>query len=195
MKIDPLKGWHRYTELMNAESDPRAKAMLDNMRYHLKYECLGDPKIFASMVPDPDYRFYASFGNSVLKGMDEVQGFYNMMWDTRSSLVELKISHCATADWGVACAGEWYQQVPGETLIESGQEVDDPDAWYLSHAHLSWFFPFEEIDGKMLLVGEICYIDEPGATLEKLGPADVLSMDEAKAAWAEMDAATAANAA
>lgn len=192
MKIDPLKGWHRYTELMDAERDPRAKAMLDNMRHHLKYECLGDPEIFNTMVPEPDYRFYASFGNAIIKGMPGVKEFYNNMWDGRQSLVELKISHCATADWGVACAGEWYQQMPGETAIASGQEVDDPDAWYLSHAHLSWFFPFEEIGGKMLLGGEICYIDEPGATLEKIDDSEVLSMEEAKAAWADMERAAAA---
>jgi hypothetical protein len=183
MKIDPLKGWHAYTALMNKQTDPAHKAMLDNMRHHLKYECLADPEIFNTMVPDPDYRFYASFDNAVIQGMDPVKEFYANIWDTRSSLVELKIDHCAAADWGVACAGEWFQQMPGETLIADGQDVDDPKAWYLSHASLSWFFPFREIDGQMLLVGEICYIDEAGATLEKLDDADVLTMDEAKAAW------------
>ena len=76
MRIEPLKGWHRYTELMNAQSDPRCQAMLDNMRHHLKYECLCDPEIFNTMVPSPEYRFYASFDNAVLKGMDEVKSFY-----------------------------------------------------------------------------------------------------------------------
>ena len=72
--------------------------------------------------------------------------------------------------------------MPGANLAADGKDVD-PDAWYLSHAHLSWFFPFEEIDGKMLLGGEICYIDDPGSTLEKLDPKDVLSLEEARAAW------------
>ena len=183
MRIDPLKGWHRYTGLMNAEPDPRRKAMLDNMRHHLKYECLADPAIFASLVPDPEYRFYASFDNSVLIGMEAVQSFYHNLWDTRASLVELAIHRCATADWGVACDGEWYQQVPGATLSADGHTVDDADAWYLSHAHLSWFFPFREADGRMLLEGEICYIDEPGSSLEKLSACDVLSLEEARAAW------------
>ena len=184
MKIEPLKGWHRYTKLMNQQQDPRHKAMLDNMRHHLKYECLGDPEIFNSLVPDPDYRFYPTFGVSTIKGMDAVKEFYYNMWDGRQSLVELDIQHLAAADWGVACDGEWLQQIPGETLIADGNEDVDPDAWYLSHAHLSWFFPFEEIDGKMLLVGEICYIDGPGATLTRLDDSDVLTMEEAKAAWA-----------
>ncbi len=86
----------------------------------------------------------------------------------------------------MACEGEWYQQVPGETLIANGQDVDDPDAWYLSHAHLSWFFPFREIDGRMLLEGEICYIDEPGSTLQKLDTADVITLEGAKASWAAL---------
>jgi hypothetical protein len=183
MKIQPLKGWHRYTELMDAETDPRGKAMLDNMRHHLKYECLGDPEIFATMVPDPEYRFYASFDNAVLKGMPAIKDFYHNIWNTRSSLVELEIHRCAVADWGVACAGEWYQQIPGETLVADGKEVSDPDGWYLSHAHLSWFFPFREVDGAMLLEGEICYIDDPGSTLEPLAADDVLTLDEARASW------------
>lgn len=184
MRIEPLKGWHRYTELMNAETDPRRRAMLDNMRHHLKYECLGDAEIFNTMVPSPEYRFYASFDNAVLKGMDQIKQFYHDIWDSKTSLVELAIHRCAAADWGVACDGEWYQQVPGSTLLgeETADDID-PDAWYLSHAHLSWFFPFEEIDGKMLLGGEICYIDEPGSTVEKLDPEDVLTLEEAKAAW------------
>lgn len=188
MKIDPLKGWHRYTELMNAETDPKRKAMLNNMRFHLKYECLGDHAIFDSMIPNPDYRFYPAFGVSTIQGMGPVKEFYYNMWDNDQSLVELKIDYCAPADWGVACAGEWLQQVPGKTLIADGNTDVDPDAWYISHAHLSWFFPFEEIDGKMLLVGEICYIDGDGATLTKLDDADVLTMEEAKASWAALDA-------
>lgn len=182
MRIEPLKGWHRYTELMNLESDPRKRAMLDNMRHHLKYECLGDERIFASMVPNPEYRFYASFDNAVLKGMDEVKQFYHDIWNSRTSLVELAIYRCAAADWGVACEGEWFQQVPGDTLTESEEDID-PDAWYLSRANLSWFFPFEEINGEMLLEGEICYIDEPGSTLKKLDSADVLTLEEAQASW------------
>jgi hypothetical protein len=182
MRIEPLKGWHRYTELMNAETDPRRQAMLNNMRHHLKYECLGDPEIFNTMVPNPEYRFYASFDNAVLNGMDQIKGFYNDIWNSKTSLVELVINRCAAADWGVACDGEWFQQVPGATLTDRDEDID-PDAWYLSHAHLSWFFPFEEIGGQMLLGGEICYIDDPGSTVEKLDPADVLTLEEAQAAW------------
>ena len=185
MRIEPLKGWHRYTELMDAETDPRRRAMLDNMRHHLKYECLGDPEIFNTMVPNPEYRFYASFDNAVLNGMDQIEEFYHNIWNSHTSLVELAIRRCSAADWGVACEGEWFQQVPGTTLVDTEDNID-PDAWYLSHANLSWFFPFEEINGKMLLGGEICYIDGPGSTIKKLVPEDVLTLDEAKASWAAL---------
>lgn len=188
MRIDPIKGWHAYTAFMDAEQDPRRKAMLDNMRHHLKYECLCDAEIFNTMVPEPDYRFYAGYGNAVYTTMKDVQGFYYSLWDSGSSLVELHIQHCAPADWGVACDGEWFQQMPGKALIADGQTTDgkdpiDPDAHYLSRAQLSWFFPFQEMDGKMLLVGEICYIDEAGSTLMKMDPKDVVTLDEVKAAW------------
>ena len=188
MKIDPLKGWHRYTELMHQQPDAKARAMLDNMRHHLKYECLADPAIFDSIVPDPEYKFYASFDNASLQGMDAVKQFYYDLWESGSSLVELAIHRCAVADWGVACDGEWWQQVPGTTLAQQGQSVDDPHATYLSHAHLSWFFPFEEIGGRMLLKGEICYIDEPGASLTRLDPQQVVAIEDVRRAWQALPA-------
>lgn len=188
MQIDPLKGWYRYTELMDQADNPASRAMLDNMRHHLKYECLGDPEIFNTMVANPEYRFYASFNNAVLKGMAEVRRFYDDIWTSNSSLVELAITRCATADWGVACEGEWQQQIPGATLIAQGTTVDDPNAWYLSHAHLSWFFPFQSIDGQVLLEGEICYIDEPGSSLSKLNSNDVVALEDVRARWPDDDA-------
>ena len=85
--------------------------------------------------------------------------------------------------WGIACDGEWYQQVPGKTLVAQGQETLNPDAHYLSHAHLSWFFPFKEVNGSVLLEGEICYMDEAGSSLKELDKSDVLSLEEAKSSW------------
>jgi hypothetical protein len=183
MRVRPYAGWEAYTEIMDSLDDPRSKAMLDNMRYHGKYECLQDPTIFETLVPVPEYRFYSCFDNAVLTNMEQVQKFYYDLWDSNSSLFEVRIDHCATADWGVACDGEWYQQVPGKALIDAGNNDVEADAFYLSHAHLSWFFPFHEVDGKLLLGGEICYVDEANATLDKLDPADVLTLEEAKASW------------
>ena len=151
--------------------------------HHLKYECLQDPEIFNTIVPNPEYKFFGSFNNGVLKGMKEVKDFYYNMWNSHSSLIELEIHHCSPADWGVACDGEWYQQVPGKALIEQGDKTVDPDKWYLSHAHLSWFFPFEDINGEMLLGGEICYIDETGSSLDEFDSKDILTLEEARTSW------------
>ena len=182
-KIKPLNGWHKYTEFMNSFDNPKHKLMLDNMRHHLKYECLQDPEIFSTMVKSPDYRFYGSFQNASFQGMDKVKEFYYSLWDSSSSLVELAIHRCLPGDWGVACDGEWYQQVPGTVLIDQGKEGVSPNSWYLSHAHLAWFFPYEEIDNEMYLGGEICYIDELGSSLTELDTCDVLSLEEARVSW------------
>ncbi len=187
MRIDPLKGWHRYSDLMAQQPTPEGRAMLDNMRHHLKFECLGDPAIFETMVPEPVYRFFGGYGNTVLEGMEAVQQFYRDIWDSRSSLVELAIHRCAVADWGVACDGEWWQQMPGDFLAAQGTPDVDTGRWYVSHAHLSWFFPFENIDGRTCLQGEICYLDEAGSSLEAINDEDVLSLDAAQRAWAELD--------
>ena len=182
-KLDLNIGLLKYTEYMNSFTNPDYKSMLNNMRHHLKYECLQDKEIFNTIVPNPEYKFYGSFDNASLKGMDEIKDFYYTLWDSESSLVELHINHCSPGDWGVACDGEWYQQIPGKLLIEQGNDNIDKDSFYISHANLSWFFPFEKVNGKMLLVGEICYIDEIGSSLTKLDPNHVLALSEAKNNW------------
>ena len=183
-KIQPIKGWHQYTRFMDSFENKKHKAMLDNMRHHLKYECLQDPEIFKTLVPDPEYRFYGGFNNAVIHGMDGVKAFYkDNLWDSDCSLVELDIHHCSAGDWGIACDGEWYQQIPGKTLIAQGQEISNPDSYYLSHAHLSWFLPFKEVNGSILLEGEIVYMDEAGSSLKELDESDVLSLEEAKSSW------------
>ena len=187
MKIDVLQGWHRYTELMHAQTTPNTKAMLDNMRHHLKYELLCDPKLFETMIPEPEYKFYSSFSGGILKGRPAVEGFYHDMWDSESSLVELTVDLCSADDWGVACEGAWIQQCPGESLVSQGRDVDK-DAWYLASSRIAWFFPYEEIDGKMRLIGEIIYGDDEGMTFTKIAKDDVLTIEEAKASFAALDA-------
>jgi len=182
-KLDLTIGWHKYTEFMNSFSNPKYKLMLNNMRHHLKYECLQDPEIFNTIIPNPEYKFYGSFNNAALNGMEEIKDFYYNLWNSNSSLVELHIDHCSPGDWGVACDGEWFQQIPGQTLYDQGNKDVNPKSFYLSHAHLSWFFPFKEIDEEMLLVGEICYIDELGSSLEELDKNNILTLEEAKKNW------------
>jgi hypothetical protein len=174
-KISVRSGWDAYTRLMSGDpSRSREDAMLHNMRLHHRYECLADPRIFATMVPEPEYHFYGSRGNAILHGMDEVQAFYYSAWASRSSLVELDVDYVAFADWGAAAAGCMRQQVPA---ADGG--------WSLVETHLSWFFPYREIGGQILLGGEVCHIDAAGATRTPIAPADVLSMDEAAAQFAD----------
>jgi len=183
-KISTRSGWNAYTRHMRTDpGSERDNAVLENMRLHHKYECLADPRIFDTMVPDPEYRFFGSRGNPVLRGMDEVQAFYYSLWDAQSSLVELDVGHIAFADWGAAAAGVMRQQVPAASLGARSATTAKAD-WYLVETHLSWFFPYREIDGEMRLVGEICHIDGAGATLSPIAPDDVLTMEEAIAEYA-----------
>jgi hypothetical protein len=158
MRVDILKGWRQYTEFMDRESDPRARAMLHNMRLHHKYECLVDPAIFDTMVPEPEYRFYAANGTTRLEGMKAVQGFYFDNWNHGRGLVDLNIEHCATAEWGVACDGWFDMQTPGAAAGGRSRADAEPEAHYLVRVQMSWFFPYETIDGEEKLWGEIWYI-------------------------------------
>ena len=67
-------------------------------------------------------------------------------------------------------------------MIDEGKQGVSPDLWYLSHAHLAWFFPYAEIDNEMYR-GEICYIDELGSLLTELDTCDVLSLEDARVSW------------
>ena len=170
-KISVRSGWDAYTRLITGDGDhAREDAILHNMRLHHRYECLADRRIFATMVPEPDYRFYGAGGNIQLHGMAEVQSFYEANWAAQSSLVELHVEFVAFGDWGAAAAGFMRQQVPAESAgffkSESAgtDEVPADEAgWYLLETHLSWFFPYEDIDGEVRLGGEVFadgHIDE-----------------------------------
>lgn len=166
---------------METASSESEVQMLHNMRLHHKYECLADPRMFATMVPEPEYRFYGSRGNPVLVGMEEVQAFYYAQWAARSILVELSVNYVAFAGWGAAAAGAMRQQVPADTI---GDRVGGDAEWSLVETHLSWFFPYREIDRVVRLEGEICHIDGVGATISPIAPDDVLTMSEAAAEFA-----------
>ena len=183
MKVDVSKGWKQYTAWMDQEPDPKRKAMIHNMRLHHKYECLVDPAIFDTMVPEPVYEFYTGGEPTILKGMEQVQAFYNGNWEAGASLVDLEVTRCATNDWGAACDGSFYQQVEGSSLVAQGRDVPDAEAHYLTHVRMSWFFPYEEINGEMKLGGEICYIDTSNTSLIQLDPKDVLTLEEARENW------------
>jgi hypothetical protein len=188
-KISVRSGWDAYTKLMTGEAaDARNDAILHNMRLHHRYECLADRRIFPTMVPEPEYRFYGAAGNIQLHGMDEVQAFYEGNWAARSSLVELHVEFVAFGDWGAAAAGFMRQQVPAESAgffpSDDATPVDEAD-WYLLETHLSWFFPYEEIGGEVRLGGEVCYVDAAGTTRTPVAPADVLSMAEAVEQFAD----------
>jgi hypothetical protein len=181
MKIRTISGWDAYTSLMDDTKSEREQQILHNMRLHHKYECLGDPRIFDTMVPEPEYRFYGSRGNPVLVGMEQVQAFYYAQWESQSSLVELDVSHLAFADWGAAAAGSMRQQVPAAAL---GDRATSGAEWYLVETHLSWFFPYRDIDGDVRLEGEVCHIDGAGAKITPISPEHVLTMEEAVAEFA-----------
>jgi len=155
------------------------------MRLHHKYECLVDPAIFDTMVPEPVYEFYTGGKPTILNGMEQVQAFYYGNWKAGASLVDLEVTRCATNDWGAACDGSFYQQVEGSSLVAQGRDVPDPNAHYLTHVRMSWFFPYEEIDGEMILGGEICYIDTSDHSLIQLDPIDVLTLEEARENWVD----------
>lgn len=192
-KISVRSGWDACTRLMKNDGDhAREDAILHNMRLHHRYECLADHRILATMVPEPEYRFYGVAGNIQLHGMAEVQAFYEANWAARSSLVELHVEFVAFGDWGAAAAGFMRQQVPAESAgffksdSERADEMRADEAeWYLVETHLSWFFPYEDIDGEVRLGGEVCYVDAGGTTRTPVAPGDVLTLDEAVAQFAD----------
>jgi len=66
-----------------------------------------------------------------------------------------------------------------------GGKGPDETEWYLVETHLSWFLPYEEIDGEVRLGGETCHIEAAGTTRTLTFPADVLTMDEVIAKFAD----------
>jgi hypothetical protein len=159
------------------------RSILLNYRRHQILEVSGRyQEIFVPemTVEEPEYFIYGGFNASGvvhLKGHDAVKNHYKSMVDRKVTVMMLEHEKVAVADWGFASEALFHSFKPGRECLNSyGAEIDDAEAIFLESRWVCMAWRYDE-RGRM--IGESVY-SAPKATLRKLPPAEVLTVEQVR---------------
>lgn len=175
-KIDPHQSWLPLEIRAAAESSPRRRQLLTEVRNHMEYEIKGllDP-LMGTLTASPVYHFWGS-EPSVLEGYDAVRAFYSDMMSRGGHQFEVVVDRIVVDDGAVITEGQVKQVYKGAALIAMGmaelhgQALDAGDL-VLTTAQLITVWPGDP-DGK--LIGEDIYFGhDPFRRAEKITADDL----------------------
>lgn len=180
------------------------QAVLINYRRHGLLEVAGRyTELLAPTmtVEHPRYHIIEGGKTTILDGMDQVRGFYEMLAKLDMLVMWTGRQKMAVHDWGFAGEAEFSQFVPGKMLGDNvfgsvggtdaegggagasaskedasdkgkGAQAVDPDGWYLVRRTLAFVWPYAD-DGRM--IGEHVYEDPATKTVEKVDAGVVIT--------------------
>lgn len=168
--------------LLKTTTNPRHRQILNNYRRHAMLEVSGRYKeIFTPemTVEDPFYRINSADGLLELHGSEAVQGFYQSLIDSQSTVMLLEHENIIVNDWGFASEALFHSFIPAETAIMNGHEVPDKNANYIESRWVCMMWPYDEA-GRM--IGERVY-QAPTASLEKCHEEDFITLDQVRSVF------------
>lgn len=179
MKFDITKRLPGVDELLAKTENPRHLAILKNYYKHATLEVCGLwPEILspAMTVPNPIYRFHGPKGSKVLEGMDAVRSEYELYVRQNSTVMYHLDESIAVSDSGFLTEYVVERFYPGWVLREQGEDIDDPNATYLSRLTQMMYWPYNE---KVQLMEERVYRGND-RTIRKCVPEEVITVDECR---------------
>jgi len=155
--IDPNKNPVGLTLRLQRETDPVARRMLEEVRFHITVESAGDiePAI-ARLAPNAEYIIFDHGGEPTVRRGDRQirEEFYLSMFSTREARLEWDIILCLVDGNCVITEGQQKQALFGSYLKSLGYDVD-PAGLYLQHSQHLVIWPF---DSQLRLIGETVYL-------------------------------------
>tara|TARA_B100000886_G_scaffold311112_1_gene246280 strand:- start:562 stop:987 length:426 start_codon:yes stop_codon:yes gene_type:complete len=131
-------------------------------------------------VEDPCYRITSADGVLELHGSEAVQGFYQSLIDSQSTVMLLEHENIIVNDWSFfASEALFHSSIPAETAITNGYEVPDKNANYIESRWVCMMWPCDEV-GRM--IGERVY-QAPTATLEMCCEEDFITLEQARSVF------------
>jgi len=185
-KLDVTKAVLGVDRRLEVTEDPRHRQILENYRRHGLLEVSGRwPEILdpAMTVEHPVYRITEGGRSLLLDGREQVQEFYRGMTEAGAPVMILEDEKIAVADWGFVSESIFNHYAPGGFLLASGEDVDDPDAWYLLRHRMAMIWHY---DDRARMIGEHVYEDATSREITKLAPEDVVTPEEAREALAPL---------
>ena len=150
--IDCRKNWAMPERLLQTESDPRRKQLLECIIAHGKAEAKPDfEALMATVAPNAHYH---AFSDGVAaehspKGKDGVAAYYKGIVDNGLCHIEHDIERMAVGRDTITTEGEMKMAYPGAVLAGMGIEVPDANDLYLYETRLLIVWDFDA-DGLVL---------------------------------------------
>jgi hypothetical protein len=177
VSFDPERSWRSLDARIDQEQDPRCRALLEEVREHIRTEVRGQlGPLMNTLEPNPVYHFWGLMGSGGgPKNRAEVEEFYTGMIASGGTNFELDIRRIVADADAVVTEGVMRQPILGSIVKASGvEEVQglpvDPDATYLTESQVLTVWP-AGADGK--LKGEDIYMgSSPMSCLVRLPDSD-----------------------
>lgn len=172
--FEPERSWDALEKRIREETDPVARALLEQVRDHLRAEIRGELEpLMDTLVAEPRYHFRLNGPDGGPKGRAAVRGFYEAMIAGGGNRFHFDIDRIFVDAGGVVTEGVMRQEISGDAVRAAGVEAIagtdvDPDETYLSETHILTVWPAGE-DNR--LVGEDIFFGSAPRFLRKSGSA------------------------
>jgi limonene-1,2-epoxide hydrolase len=162
--FDPERTWLAVEARYEQEPDPEIKALLGQVRDHMKSEIAGEfDALMATLIDEPRYHLWGLPTEAGPKGREAVAAFYRNMFETGGNRFHFEVERVFADRTGVVTEGAMRQPMEGAVVVASGVsevagEPVDPAARYLAVWQILTVWP-AGTDGR--LVGEDIYFGSP----------------------------------
>jgi len=160
IEFDPEKTWLAVERRMQAETNPRIRSNLEEVRNHMRAEIRGEHgPLMDTLADEPRYHMWGVPEESGPKGREAVSVFYRNMIATGGNRFQFDVRRICADEGSVVTEGVMRSLFPGALLRASGvAEVDgEPvvdDGEYVSEWQILTVWPIDEA-GK--IIGEDIY--------------------------------------
>jgi hypothetical protein len=179
VKIDPNRSVAWLRNRIDAETNPRHRAILENYTEHLIAEVTGDlDRIMKTLVPEPVYHQYtpkSPLGEAGHKNRQEVVAMYEGMFKARMNVLERHFDYQVVSDDCLISDGYSDHVFPGALLAARGLDAD-PEAFYLTSFRICSVLPYVGAGTDVAMAGEDTYTVGSTDTMDsfrKLAPDEI----------------------
>jgi limonene-1,2-epoxide hydrolase len=162
--FEPEQTWLAVERRMLQEENPRRRALLVQVRDHMRAEVRGEfDALMKTLIDEPRYHFWGLPTEGGPKGREAVEAFYRNMLESGGNRFHFDVRRIVADDDAVVTEGVMRQTMPGAIVAASGvEQVDgepvDPEATYLAQWQILTVWPADP-DGR--LIGEDIYFGSP----------------------------------
>jgi hypothetical protein len=163
-RFDPDSSWAPLEKRIAEEDDPQRRALLEEVRNHMKSEIQGRfDELMDTLTAEPQYHLWGVGEENGPKGREAVSTFYKNMFAGGGNRFHFDIRRIVVDRDCVVTEGAMIQPMAGAIVVASGVEAVDGEpvdtgAEYLAEWQLLTVWPADDA-GK--LIGEDIYFGSP----------------------------------